>query len=379
MEFDFTGRENYYRDKKGELSMNDTAPNLIKEYYIAYFDILGYQEFFRETPEKELDFLNTIHEIITKTENYVQGINQSSLASLVGNLHIQTKIFSDNVLLCIEVGDDCFREKARIIAFMGLVSEIQRRIITEYSLFVRGSFTKGKLSINDKYVFGEGLIEAVKMEESTSHPRIAVSSKIISYLERVTLLLQEDLDKAASIENRVNAGEVILDGDIQFYRRILQLGNIELFERTLCQNMLYFCDDGVCCLSYLYVMNIFSILPEHALAQVMQIIKQSFPNDYEKLPKSSPDIDVILSSHKQIIEQKLKKHSNYTLFNTDEIKKFDYQEKILKKYVWSMVYHNYICQQYNKMEHYINTQGNCERRHMKLVIHVLDREGKITD
>ena len=99
--------------------MNDTAPNLIKEYYIAYFDILGYQAFFKETPEKEIEFLNKIHQIITRTEKYVQTVNQSPLASLVGNLHIQSKIFSDNILLCIEVGDDCSREKARIIAFMG--------------------------------------------------------------------------------------------------------------------------------------------------------------------------------------------------------------------------------------------------------------------
>ena len=81
--------------------------------------------------------------------------------------------------------------------------------------------------------------------------------------------------------------------------------------------------------------------------------------------------------HKQIVEQKLIKHSNYSSIATKEIKLFDAQERVLRKYVWSMVYHNYMCAKYNKPEHRIVSQGNCERRYMKLVIQIIDKEGKI--
>lgn len=357
--------------------MENNTANPIKEYYIAYFDTLGYQAFFKESPEKASDFLNTIHSAITNTVGYVQSFNDSPMASEVGKLHIQSKIFSDNITLCVEVGDDVTKEKSRILSFMGLISEIQRRFIIEYELFLRGGFTKGKMSINNDYIFGDGLIEAVKMEESTFHPRIAVSEKIITFLGAVQLYSQEEADRAISIENRANNGEVISDEDSKFRFKFMQLMNQELLQRSLSLNLLYRCADDVWCVSYLYSLDIRSYIPEQTLVQALEMLKKVSPSDYKKMPKVTPNIDFILTSHKRIVEEKLIKYSNYSSFATEDIKHFEGQERVLKKYVWSMVYHNYMCDKYNKPEHYINTQGNCERRHMKLVIHVIDKEGKI--
>lgn len=357
--------------------MNNPTPNPIKEYYIAYFDTLGYQAFFKETPEKAPEFLNTIHSVITNTINYVQSFNDSPLVSQLANMHIQYKIFSDNILLCIEVGNDVAKEKLRVITFMGIISEIQRKFITEYDLLLRGGFTKGTMSINDDYIFGEGLIEAVKMEESTSHPRIAISDKIINFLLQIQLYTQEEADKAISIENRSKNSENVSNDDMLFYQRMMQMGKQELFEHNICSNLLYKCDDDVWCLSYLYCLDIRSYITEQTLGQTLEMIKQISPADFKKILKAFPNIDAILDTHRRIVEQKLMKYSNYTTFDTNDIKRFEAREKVLKKYVWSMIYHNFMCIRYNKMEHYINTQGNCERRHMKLVIHVLDKDGKI--
>ena len=360
------------------LNMENNTANPIKEYYIAYFDILGYKAFFEGTPEKAPEFLNIVNSAISNTLATINSANDSQLASQFANMHIQSKIFSDNVLLCIEVGDDATKEKSRILTFMGLISEIQRRFI-KYGLFLRGGFTKGKMSINDDYIFGEGLIEAVKMEESTFHPRIAVSEKIIAFLETVKLYSQEDAERAISIENRTNNGETISDEDNEFKFKFIQLMNQEILQRNLSLNLLYRCADEVWCLSYLYSLDIRAYMPEQALSRAMEIMKQLYPSDYEKLPKSFPDIDAILASHKQKVEQKLTKYSNYTSLTTDNIKGFESQERVLKKYVWSMVYHNHMCDRYNKPEHFINTQANCEQRHMKLVIHVLAKEEKTSN
>ena len=357
--------------------MDRSQPNPISEYYIAYFDILGYQEFFKKSPEKAHDFLNTIHSVVSKTQNLVETFNSSLLVSQFANLHIQSKIFSDNILLCIDVESDIIKEKLRIISFMGLVSEIQRKFITEYGLFLRGGFTKGTLSVNDDYIFGEGLIEAVKMEESTSYPRIAVSDKVINFLEKIQLYSQEEADRAVSIEYRIKHDEKISDEDYEFYQKMMYYANQESLAQEICVNVLYKCADDVWCLSYLYCLDIRSFIPEDALYKVQELVKQISPTDYEKLPKSFPNIDLILDTHKRIVEQKLVQYSNYNSFATNEIKKFELHEKVLKKYVWSMVYHNYMCDRYNKKEHFINTQGNCETRHMKLVIHVLDKNGQI--
>ena len=361
------------------LSMENNKPNPIKDYYIAYFDILGYKAFFSETPEKANEFLNIVNSAISNTLATINSANDSPLASQFANLHIQSKIFSDNVLLCMEVGDNATKEKSRIITFMSIINSIQRGFITECGLFVRGAFTKGKMSINDNYIFGEGLIEVVNMEGSTFHPRIAVSEKIISFLETVQLYSPEEAERAISIEDKANKGDFISDEDNDFKIKFMQLMNQEILQRNLSLNLLYRCADDVWCLSYLYSFDIRSYIPEQAIGQALEMMKQISPSDFDKLPKSSPNIDLMLNTHKQIVEQKLIKYSNYTSIETKNIKLFDAQERVLRKFVWSMVYHNYMCDRYNKPEYFINTQANCERRYMKLVIHVLDKEGKIID
>ena len=158
---------------------------------------------------------------------------------------------------------------------------------------------------------------------------------------------------------------------------MLYYANQESLAQKISMNVLHKCADDVWCLSYLYCLDIRSYIPEQTLGKALEIIKQISPADFKKIPKAFPNIDAILDTHRRIVEQKLMKYSNYTTFDTNDIKRFEAREKVLKKYVWSMIYHNFMCIRYNKMEHYINTQGNCERRHMKLVIHVLDKDGKI--
>ena len=67
-----------------------TADNMkaepIKEYYIAYFDLLGYKEFFRNYPDKVENFLQVIYEAISLTTSYIQEVNSSPIATDIGNL-----------------------------------------------------------------------------------------------------------------------------------------------------------------------------------------------------------------------------------------------------------------------------------------------------
>lgn len=141
----------------------NSKPNPINEYYIAYFDILGYKEFFETQPEKVADFLQMIHDVIQRTNGHIRIANQSVIASVYGNINVKIRVFSDNFLLCLETSDNT-NEPIRILAFLKIIADIQRGFVTEYGLFVRGGVTKGNLSFNDDYVFGSGLIEAVSME-----------------------------------------------------------------------------------------------------------------------------------------------------------------------------------------------------------------------
>ena len=72
--------------------MVNSEPNPIKEYYIAYFDILGYKEFFKQQPEKATDFLRLIHDVIQRTNEHIRTANQSVITSVYGKINIKTKI-----------------------------------------------------------------------------------------------------------------------------------------------------------------------------------------------------------------------------------------------------------------------------------------------
>ena len=69
----------------------------IKEYYIAYFDLLGYKKFFQNNSDKTEAFLQIIHTAISNTQNYIQEIGSSFIGGNLGKLFIRTKVFSDNI------------------------------------------------------------------------------------------------------------------------------------------------------------------------------------------------------------------------------------------------------------------------------------------
>ena len=54
---------------------NQSSPNPIKEYYIAYFDILGYRQFFMDAPEQAENLLANIHNAITNAKSIIGSVN----------------------------------------------------------------------------------------------------------------------------------------------------------------------------------------------------------------------------------------------------------------------------------------------------------------
>ncbi|MBR5717520.1 MAG: hypothetical protein IKX16_00700, partial [Clostridia bacterium] len=132
--------------------MASTEPSPIREHYIAYMDLLGYKNFFQENPDRVPEFLDSIHAAIETAQAYISQLNISPLLS-ASKMEFKTKIFSDNILICLEaINDELY--KPRLLALLKLSADIQRNFITRYGLFLRGGITKGAISFNDDYVFG---------------------------------------------------------------------------------------------------------------------------------------------------------------------------------------------------------------------------------
>ena len=359
--------------------MVNTTANPIKEYYIAYFDLLGYKEYFANNPGKVSEFLNTINTAIYKTENYIQSINNSLIAQNVANLNIYTKIFSDNILLCTEVENSSY-EKGKILSFMTVVSEIQRGFILQCGLFLRGGIVKGELSFNQDFIYGQGLIDAVELESETVYPRIAVSKEIVSYLCNIQLYTREEANRANQIEEASKNGEEIKSEDYQFYQEMLAKANKEQLCLKWINTLIYKWNDGEFSLSYLSHIKLDDFIDAETLNQIKGYLNEILPDEQkEMLNQISSDDDILseLKLHRMQIETKLKQYGRYDDINSDNFKKAELRERILKKYIWVMAYHNDMCRLYNLTNEMISTICNCDRRFMRMTIEVINNEARV--
>lgn len=343
----------------------------IKEYYIAYFDLLGYKEFFQSYPDRAGNFLQVIHEAISNTKDYIQAVNTSPVGAELGKLFIRAKVFSDNVLLCLETVTTEI-EYPRFLAFLAIIADIQRNFILRYGLFLRGGITIGKLSFNEDFVFGQGLIDAVALEETAIYPRIIMGKSVLDYVLQPHFVKQGDLNRACEIEKRAHSGEYISDEELAFCNIIMPAVNMEKFYLQWRNHLLFPVMDGVIVLNYLYCLNINSMLDQATLEQMLSFLKAFSPNEYQKLCSFTPDQKQRLEQHKAHINQKIKEFGKYDDLDISETQKAGAREHILKKYLWALSFHNYVCMAYGLPDCRIQSGSTSDIRFMRMTVEIYE-------
>ena len=147
--------------------MNNVA---LKDYYIAYFDILGYKAFFADDENDVFEFLRAnvdmANDIVRKT----------SPDAVFADMRFEIKSFSDNFIILIPKNKKT-NEYQAIKALVYLMALFQLRFLEKYSILVRGSITMGEVFLNKNIVFGEGLLRAVELENKAVFPRIILDSE----------------------------------------------------------------------------------------------------------------------------------------------------------------------------------------------------------
>lgn len=355
-----------------------SKPNPIKKYYIAYFDILGYRKFFEKLiknnqQEKAGIFLTEIHNAITNVKANLSQISGVTFFKEVLKIDIdfKIKIFSDNFIICFECYERCYMERMRALYFIEIISEIQRYFILEHKLFVRGGLTIGEISFNDDYIFGNGLIEAVDIEEKTVYPRITISDSYRDFILDMPYTI-EDIKKGLEIHKKIQSKEIVPQEDLDFYDGICP----EMFILNSYLNLTYHCYDNSNCVSYLYKMNPFDYVKPNAVLRILDNLR-SFSTDLSNklgysLPNISSDIDDLLAKHKVCIEEKIKEHGHYQDIDQNDQSAALQRERVLKKYVWAMKYHNDMCCKYQKMNYHIDSVANCDAVFMLLKVTIIE-------
>lgn len=139
--------------------------NPLEDYYICYFDILGYRAYFDNSESsKHNKFLASM---IIATDS-IESVVRNSKTSI----KINCKTYSDNFLLYAPKHST--NELKMLQLFASIMRKVQIRLLMEVGLLVRGGITIGEFYADDSIVFGEGLIRAVELEE-----KIAIMPRII--------------------------------------------------------------------------------------------------------------------------------------------------------------------------------------------------------
>lgn len=353
------------------MSKEDRQVKPIKKYYIAYFDLLGYKSFFEDHPDKVETFLTVIHEAIQNVNEYLEEVHSSPVVGELAQMSIRTKVFSDNFLLCLETGTTTL-EYPRFLTFMSIVADIQQNFILQHNLFLRGGITIGTLSFNDDFIFGQGLIDAVALEEKAVYPRIIIGTSVMDYVLQPHFVKPEDLTRACEVENRAHAGERVSDEELEFCNAILPDVNAEKFYLKWRDGLILKTVDDTIVLNYLYCFDMDKVVDQITMEQVLEFVKTFFPDDYQRLGRGSLNQKQILEQHKTHIIQKINEFGTYNDLDVSKIKEASQREHILKKYMWVVSFHNYVCMINNLPECMIKLCSACDIRFMRMTSGIIE-------
>ena len=140
----------------------------LQDYYLAYFDILGYKSYF-ENESDPYDFLSVIQSAI---EDMKKSVNNTLL---LNDVDVKFRAYSDNFLFYIKHENN---ELGAMAALSFLTQQIQRRLLEKYSILIRGGITIGKFYVNEDFIFGKGLIDVYTLENKFAvYPRIILDNK----------------------------------------------------------------------------------------------------------------------------------------------------------------------------------------------------------
>ena len=185
----------------------------LKDYYICYFDILGYRAFFESNPEEHKKFLFEILLAI--------GDIEAEIRRKQSKVKIEIRTYSDNFLLFFK--KENFAKDTALRILCQVIQKVQVKLLMNFKILIRGGITIGEFFADNQIVFGQGLIDAVNLEEKDAKfPRVVVNQKCFSN----------------ELEILINEGLLNRDSDEQVYVNYLDSEGVLLLVKGKCEYLI---------------------------------------------------------------------------------------------------------------------------------------------
>lgn len=301
------------------------------EYYIAYFDVLGCKSYFSGDEQAEIDFVQNLKGMVNTAVGYARSINSSRVLGRQADMHIEYRLFSDNVALFMKVGNSQL-EIVRLLTFLEAISSAQRETLFSCKLLFRGGIVKGRLYSDESFFVGKGLIDAVALEEATVYPRICLDSSIVNAVSALTNI-------------QFDSPYLTKDGMVEWFRGLI-------FQAE---------EDDKCYLNYLTVIELEKVYPvlKSEYKKLLEELKQTSPEDYERVQKNltlnnQEKLEGFLLKHKGIVLEKITSDCNYEMVDKKNPKAVAAKAKVIQKFKWLVVFHNRLCYLNKKPDYVIN-------------------------
>lgn len=346
-----------------------------KKYYIAYFDILGYKDFFAHSSKKQIhDMVSMIYDGISGIKNYLNRFSNFSFMSIIENIEIKFIGFSDNFTFAMQV-EEGQHEIYRLLVFLSIIADIQRNFILNYGLLVRGGIVKSTAYIDDNIIQGQGIIEAASLEYEAIYPQINISTLIYSDIHQLHFLTHEELEYGGSVQKKINEGwELTLDEQrfmVETRNRYME----ELLALTWKDNILMRSNDERPFLNYMYNFDAINYcLNKNVPFNEIQNLLQNFMPHISFQILENGYIERLIQTHKLVLMDKIKRYGSYADVNINNKSELCEREKIIKKYIWLWSYHNKVCELYRLSEYQVQIILGIDLRVMKSTISFADSE-----
>ena len=333
-------------------------------------DILGYKDYLKNHPDESEKYLATILNAIEHVKGSVSSFQNVVTDMFKIESGIKIKIFSDNILLCLPVKQSR-DEIRRAIVFLLLVASIQRGLVLQHGLLIRGGVTIGELFINEDIVFGNGLIDAVSLEAQAEYPCIIVSKKTQEFLSEMLDDITEQYKKARPIMQKDFKKEPLTDEERKYLNENLEkIVKIFYYKRTLQILTRYYKNESAF-INYLFDLSLDSLFG-YEFAEYLRMLAAKKPKQFSHIIEVRDNIYNILLAHKDIVLNKVKENCNYN--NIDKTNSIDvsHREKIIRKYIWLLRYHINMCEEMKFKQGFFAYQFGCDPNCMRIIIKVDD-------
>jgi hypothetical protein len=144
----------------------------------AYLDVLGGARMFQPRERKRASLF---FDCLLEFERRLGGFGIHFSKGQTPPKLVRT--FSDNVVVAFPL--DTVKGMSRQKTIMLFLSELRNQIVeitTLAGFAVRGGVSVGQLRLDERFVYGKALLDAVDMEKTATFPRILVANSVLNYL-----------------------------------------------------------------------------------------------------------------------------------------------------------------------------------------------------